>query len=211
MTYNIWFSNITKPRIQALLAVLRDADADYLCLQEVTAKTREVLLNDPFIKETYCKHGAYSGNSFHTFYGVMIFCKYPAKFFELEFEATMMGRSLLICQTFDQTMPVVATAHFESLDSANIRKSQMEQSTLLLNQIESETRHGVVMIGDFNFDPKDLAEEKVLTDNGFKDVVTDFVDKGAFSMAKTPKFAAWRPDKVTISQSSEASLEPIAV
>ena len=109
------------------MAVIAAADADIVCLQEVTYKTREMLLKDAFMLNTYCKNGCFSGNNFHTFYGVMIFSKLPASFYELEFDSRM-GRTLLVCETYDNSLPVIATAHFESLNSASIRKGQMETS-----------------------------------------------------------------------------------
>jgi endonuclease/exonuclease/phosphatase family metal-dependent hydrolase len=48
-SYNIWFAEIKPLRMQALMAVIAAADADIVCLQEVTHKTREILLQDSFI------------------------------------------------------------------------------------------------------------------------------------------------------------------
>lgn len=36
LSYNIWFATITQKRMDALLSVIEDADADFVCLQEVT-------------------------------------------------------------------------------------------------------------------------------------------------------------------------------
>ena len=36
----------------------------------------------------------------------------------------------------------------------------------------------------------------MLTDNGFRDVMHDFVDHNEPTMLKSKKFRAWRPDKV---------------
>jgi endonuclease/exonuclease/phosphatase family metal-dependent hydrolase len=118
LSYNIWFEKISETRINALLSVIEDADADIVCLQEVTPTTQAMLLQNKFIYDTYCTNGTFSGNKFKAFYGVMIFSKVPAAFYELDFEATMMGRSLIVCEPLDPVLPVVATAHFESLDSA---------------------------------------------------------------------------------------------
>ena len=52
----------------------------------------------------------------------MIFSRVPAVFYELSFD-TFMGRALIICEPIDQELPVVASAHFESLNSAELRKS----------------------------------------------------------------------------------------
>jgi endonuclease/exonuclease/phosphatase family metal-dependent hydrolase len=75
----------------------------------------------------------------------------------------------------------------------------MEASTKLLNDIQAKTGRSVVLVGDFNFDPEREDNERVLTENGFRDIMYDFVEKDAFSMHKTPRFLPWRPDKITIS------------
>lgn len=82
-------------------------------------------------------------------------------------------------------MPIIASAHFESLDSAPVRKVQMEASMSLLHSIHKELDTGVVLCGDFNFDPKWVAEEAVFTSNGFRDVMPEFIGD-AFTMLKTP-------------------------
>ena len=159
-----------------------------------------MLLANKFIYLTYCQNGTYSGNSFHSFYGVKIFSRVPAAFYELDFEESMMGRSLIVCEPLDTALPIVATAHFESLeDYYKLRKIQMEASTNLLNDIQAKTGRSVVLVGDFNFDPEREDTERVLTENGFRDIMSDFVEKDAFSMHKTPRFPPWRPDKITIS------------
>ena len=79
----------------------------------------------------------------------------------------------------------------------------MEVSTQLLNKVQNETNCGVILVGDFNFDPKTEKEESVMTNNGFRDIMHDFIEKDSFTMHKTPKFPPWRPDKITIPVSSE--------
>jgi hypothetical protein len=63
-----------------------------------------------------------------------------------------------------------------------------------------ESAPSAILVGDFNFDSSWKAEEKVLTENGFADVLPEFIEKEAFSMYKTPRFPPWRPDKITIKQ-----------
>ena len=36
LTYNVWFSEVTNERLDAVLKVIQDADPDFICLQEVT-------------------------------------------------------------------------------------------------------------------------------------------------------------------------------
>ena len=53
-----------------------------------------------------------------------------------------------------------------------------------------------VIVGDYNFDSSWKAEESVITDNGFEDIVHKFIDCKKETMLKTPRFPAWRPDKI---------------
>jgi hypothetical protein len=51
-------------------------------------------------------------------------------------------------------------------------------------------------MGDFNFDSTWKQEQSTITDNGFTDVYLDLHYEESPSMAKTPKYSPWRPDKV---------------
>ena len=44
LTYNIWFENITKERMDCILKIIQEKDPDFICLQEVTEETRPMLL-----------------------------------------------------------------------------------------------------------------------------------------------------------------------
>ena len=50
LTYNIWFENITQERITALLEIIKQADADFVCLQEVTDETRTAIMLSDVVK-----------------------------------------------------------------------------------------------------------------------------------------------------------------
>lgn len=83
----------------------------------MVSKTRDVILGNEAI---IAKFPFYSLNPLGR-YGVMILTKHPCLFFEMPFHSSNMGRSLLIAEPINgingQQM-VVATAHFESLNSS---------------------------------------------------------------------------------------------
>ena len=83
-----------------------------------------------------------------------------------------MARSLLIAEVINRDI-LVCTAHFESLDNAKIRKTQMEESFKIVK--ESEIKN-VFVVGDYNFDSTWKQEEDVITNHGMKDIVSNFLD-----------------------------------
>lgn len=91
-------------------------------------------------------------------------------FYEKEFEATRMGRSLLLAEIVNEDT-VICTAHFESLNSSKARAHQMTDTFKLIK--DSGVTNAIV-VGDFNFDSSWLDEEAVITSNGMRDVVQDF-------------------------------------
>ena len=103
-----------------------------------------------------------------------------------------MGRSLILAEFQDL---IVATSHFESLDNAGSRNSQMTETFDLLRKSGVTN---VVVAGDYNFDTTYAKEEAVLGQHGMKDIVNQFCGVDSFSMYKSPKFPAWRPDKIVI-------------
>lgn len=60
-----------------------------------------------------------------------------------------------------------------------------------------------IVVGDYNFDNSWTKEYQVIIDNGFHDVLTDFISSSAHTMYKTKRFKAWRPDKICIDQFDE--------
>ena len=123
----------------------------------------EYIQNNYFISgNALSKHG----------YGVLILTRFNCWFFEKQFENSQMARSLLIAEVINRDI-LVCTAHFESLDNANIRKTQMEESFKIVK--ESEIKN-VFVVGDYNFDSTWKQEEDVITNHGMKDIVSNFFD-----------------------------------
>ena len=93
---------------------------------------------------------------FKAFYGVMILSKYPCNFYELPFPS-MMGRSLVVAEPIggiDGHRTLIATAHFESMDSSKIRKLQMNAAFELMKGTD------FILMGDFNFDDSSTKKRK---------------------------------------------------
>ena len=67
------------------MQVILDSDADFVCLQEVVEKTRDLLSFNEHIKS---KFPFRSYNDFgQSGYGVMILTKYPCYFFKKDFDS----------------------------------------------------------------------------------------------------------------------------
>ena len=63
LTYNIWFEKISKERISEVMKVIEEADADFICPQEVTDETRTMIYLSDLVKQRYLGvGGTISGN-----------------------------------------------------------------------------------------------------------------------------------------------------
>ena len=107
-----------------MLKIIEDADADFICLQEVTNTIKEHFLNSDYIKAILQQGGTYSGNNVWP-YGTMIISKYPCVFFECDFPTSRMGRKLILAEAYLPFHLIVATSHFESLNKQRERCSQL--------------------------------------------------------------------------------------
>lgn len=109
-----------------------------------------------------------------------------------------MGRSLLVCETLINQKPLaVATVHLESLNNAELRAEQMKIAFEVINMFED-----AILMGDFNFDSSWTKEQAVI-DKGFDDIYLALhAGVETFTMPKTPRFGAWRPDKVLLKRSA---------
>lgn len=95
-----------------------------MCLQEVTPILLKLLLDSPFVRETYYM----SGNGFKG-YGIVTLSKLPCRFFEERF-VSCMGRSVLIAEATIQVEGavlsiLVANSHLESAKNREARKHQL--------------------------------------------------------------------------------------
>ena len=46
LTYNIWFEEVRPERLEAVLEIIREADADFVCLQEMTHKIYDYFMKN---------------------------------------------------------------------------------------------------------------------------------------------------------------------
>lgn len=134
--------------------MIEESNADFVCLQEVTAEFMEEIIKNKHIQ----KHYYISGNDIDD-YGLLILSKWPVYFYEFPFSNSWMGRSLLVAEVvYKSSKPLsdsneststflVSTSHLESLDNKIKRSEQMDY-----------IQHGIlsgydsVFMGDFNFD-----------------------------------------------------------
>lgn len=138
VTFNVWFGEyFIEERRQALMRILRQADADVIGLQEVTPSLLAFLRTREFLRDSY--HFAPVSVSP---YGVMVLSRRPVTRFAEHALPTRMGRSLVIVELEDLAVGVV---HLESLRSADTRRRQLK----IIFPILDEYPHAVLM-GDFN-------------------------------------------------------------
>ena len=115
LTYNIWFNFVTHERMAEILKIIEKSDADFVCLQEVTELSRQIILLSKLVREKYLNvGGTASGNGFLGEYGTVIISRYPCLYFEKHFKSRM-GRTLLCAEPQLPMNIIVATAHYESL------------------------------------------------------------------------------------------------
>ena len=148
-------------------------------------------------QEEWARNRYFISGNIITSYGVMILSKWPCEFYQREFP-TIMGRSLLICETLINQKPLaVATVHLESLNNAQCRVEQMRIAFEVLNMFED-----AMLMGDFNFDSS-WTKEQTAIDKNFDDIYLTLNDGvETFTMPKNPRFNAWRPDKILLKRSS---------
>eukprot|EP01065_Artemidia_motanka_P036586 TRINITY_DN44555_c0_g1_i1.p1 TRINITY_DN44555_c0_g1~~TRINITY_DN44555_c0_g1_i1.p1 ORF type:complete len:408 (+),score=103.48 TRINITY_DN44555_c0_g1_i1:50-1225(+) len=160
-TWNVWFSRQNQQkRILALLAELRAADPDVICLQEVTPVFCRVLQEDPWVREGYQVSDPLGttlrGRS--TCYGCIQLCRKELYVADMELHTlpTTMHRRVVVTRLpLSASMCVsIATVHLESLDNTRVRCEQLRLIQPLLDP-------PAVLCGDMNF-PEGALEEKLI-------------------------------------------------
>lgn len=158
MTFNIWFADyFLVARTLHIAAMLVDLQPDVVCLQEVRGDTFNILRRHKQLQELYQCSAPPRGSSY--FVCMMVRKAHRAVFKEYPLESTM-GRTLLTCQLYasqgDQpqtaemlTTPdlMIATSHFESLDSKRTRRKQLEVASEVVQCFPDRW----LLCGDFNF------------------------------------------------------------
>jgi endonuclease/exonuclease/phosphatase family metal-dependent hydrolase len=152
MSYNIWFDEMDREkRLQSLLETIEHNNPDIICLQEVTAKVGESLIEN--LAGTY-KY-VYP-NKICLSYGCMIFSRYKITHCnERDYAKTMMGRKLhyIIIEHGSQKL-VIATSHFESdfKKKNDVKITQYIEARNILNDLYYA--HGpIILCSDTNILP----------------------------------------------------------
>jgi len=197
LSYNIWFhgcndtlSDDWLPRQQALLSEMRGADADFLCLQEVTAPFLELLLHQDWVRKDYNVSDLTGENTFSSWYGVFIASRVPVHKLELLAVPTGLGRSVLVAHlnVAGPERLAVATAHLESPvgpSSAMIRLQQLQCAMEYFNMQRITT--GLFM-GDFN-----VTDEEPMKRCWQRFGWTDLNDNSSTWFSHH-----WRPDRILL-------------
>jgi len=164
VSYNIWFGshNFFNRRI-AILELLKNKDADVVCLQEVTSHFYNTLMEDQFIRENY-----YLSDSHFNSYNVVILSKFPMKFYILNLPSNM-NRNLVIGELITQQSSknstlVFSSSHLESLENEDLRKTQLEKSFEVIKSFNNS-----LLVGDFNIDDTLQAAEMKNIDSQYQD------------------------------------------
>lgn len=151
LTYNIWFEQVVHERLDAVLSIIEQADADFICLQEMTKNIYKYFVKSPYIATILREGGSISRNEIGS-YGTMIISKFPCHYFECDFRSRM-GRKLILAEPCLPFHLIVASSHFESLNSAEVRREQLKTTFDVLKAAQGAEFPGhSVLVGDFNFD-----------------------------------------------------------
>lgn len=195
-TQNIWFESYNmQERFDNLFQLMLDSQADFICLQEVTHQFRDTLFQDARFAEYYI-----SGNLFHC-YGCLILSKYPANFYDFEFEDTRMDRNCLIAElVVNGKFFYVATSHLESMNSAKRRAKQVDY---IQNELLFEKQ--MIFMGDFNFDYKWDTERNHFDWDKFIDIWEELKDPSdqSYTMPNTPYWPAVTFDHIILTKSCQ--------
>jgi len=146
VTYNIYFGEYFQgERYREILHLIKEIDADIICLQEVIPAFVSILCKDEHFQKFFISDC--TGSSVSP-YGVMIISKHPIRKASFWSIPSDMGRSLLLSEfSINEEMFSIGTVHLESLSTSKTRAAQLEVISKLL-----EHKTHVLLVGDFNFD-----------------------------------------------------------
>eukprot|EP00030_Apusomonadida_sp_AF-17_P004371 a509413_144.p1 GENE.a509413_144~~a509413_144.p1 ORF type:complete len:310 (-),score=87.81 a509413_144:227-1117(-) len=149
LTYNVWFETRAwwEARKRELFRLCQESEADFIALQEVLPEFLFDLLAEEWVREHYSVSDI-DGTTIER-YGVVLLARPRAAALAIAVLPTRMGRKLVfgVYEAGAGTRLAVGTMHFESLDSAPLRRTQLE----LCARILSESADAVLLVGDFNF------------------------------------------------------------
>jgi len=155
VTYNLWFGErCWHERIAALLRLVRDARPDVIGFQEVTPPHLERILDEDWVRREYQVSDA-AGVTVEP-HGVLLLSRLPISVLSLCHLPSRKNRKLVVAELETSEGAVcLGTVHLESSPlSLPVRLEQLDR---ILPGLHG-ARHAVLM-GDFNFDPRDLVEQ----------------------------------------------------
>jgi tyrosyl-DNA phosphodiesterase 2 len=165
VTCNLWFSEYRwRERIDALLKQVYECQPHVIGFQEVTPLRLERILDEDWVRRDYQVSDA-SGASLQP-HGVLLLSRLPVSDLVLCHLPSRKHRKLVLgrLKTVNETI-CFGTVHLESSPmSRSLRLLQLDRVFSSLHEV----RHAVLM-GDFNFDPLDRAEQSVV-ERGFTDI-----------------------------------------
>jgi tyrosyl-DNA phosphodiesterase 2 len=165
VTYNLWFNKHRwQERSDALLRLVRNCDPDIIGFQEVTPPHLERILAEDWVRREY--HVSDVVGFTLEPHGVLLLSRLPVNSLALSHLPSHKDRKLVVGElaTADGAI-CVGTVHLES--SALSFAVRLEQLYRILPSMRG-ARHAVLM-GDFNFDPRDQAEQSRI-DPGYTDL-----------------------------------------
>ena len=215
VTFNVWFDQYyQQERCQALLRVIRDCNADIICLQEITFSFLKQLLQLEWVQANYYVSDC-TGNTIQP-YGVLLLSRMPIALLRWHDLPSMMARRLLVAELkINNQITQIATAHLESTRLfGSVRKQQLE---LIFPALE-KSKHAVLM-GDFNFCSSNLAENANLNPD-YQDMwpvlkngqpgYTEDTDVNLMRLEKTGRHKQVRYDRILV-RSSISGWQPKSI
>ena len=147
MTYNIYFGTYyLEERLKALLAILRQSDADIIALQEVTEFSLNKILCEKWIGDSYFLSN-FKGDSVKP-YGLLVLSRIAFRNVSFLKLSSRQGRHLLICVfNINGVEIILATVHLESRHTS--AKTRGDQMRLIFTALYNHPH--VILTGDFNF------------------------------------------------------------
>lgn len=157
LTYNVLADPIsTELRIPALLAILKNSDADIIALQEVSDWFIELLLKEKWIS---AYHFTKQDGKVLAPRGLLLLSKTPIKKTTWDFLPSRQKRAYLFIETEINGFPFhIATCHLDSfLEDGPKRAEQLKWIFDALKPFENS-----ILLGDLNFGDREEPESKTL-------------------------------------------------
>ncbi|KAF0977279.1 hypothetical protein FDP41_003932 [Naegleria fowleri] len=178
VTYNVWFDLLEREaRMLEIVKICQSANADIICLQEVTRGSLEIITKQPWIRDNfYISDSLENGGATVSPYGVSIFVKKNlpvVKLFLNELPTRMFRSALSLELKVDDQILCFSTIHLESLDNQPLRAQQMYLISTFLKLYNT-----AFLCGDFNFDSEENYHKDItpLENENLENFYPDFID-----------------------------------